>query len=115
MVYLCLISSAILSGLAQIILKQGLTWFWDVIWFWEKIIFLAKNLYFRWWLFTYWISMVLRLYVLSKLDVSYAYPFVAISYIVVLVWGYFLWETIWFYKILWVLLILSGIIFITKW
>jgi len=115
MTYLYLLSSVLLSWFAQIVLKLWMANFWNTSWLLEKINFLIKNWYFWWWLFLYWFSMLLRLYVLSKFDLSYAYPFVAISYIVVLIWWYFLWEDITIWKIIWISLILIWITFIAKW
>lgn len=113
--YLFLLWSAFLNWVAQLLWKVGLKWFDGFVSFWDKFTFLIKNYYFIGGFFLYWISIILRFYVLSKLDVSFAYPFIALSYIVVLVWGYFLGEHIWALKIIGVWLILAGIVLIAKW
>lgn len=58
--------------------------------------------------------MILWFIVLSKNEVSFAYPFTAISYIIIFVGGFFLGETVNLVKIIWFILILSGLIFVIK-
>src|SRR5262245_53767227 len=38
------------------------------------------------------ISMVSHLYVLSKVDLSFAYPFLSLAYVIVLAWGFFVFK-----------------------
>lgn len=73
------------------------------------------NIYVLWWLFAYWISIILWMYVLSKVEVSFAYPFWSLGFILVMIfWVYFLWETINIYKVIWMFFIVIWIIFIAK-
>jgi len=73
------------------------------------------NIYVLLWLFAYWISIVLWMYVLSKVEVSFAYPFLSLGFIfVMLTWMFFLWETVNLYKILWMCFIIIGVFFIYK-
>ena len=111
---LLIIISVLLSGLSQILLK---IWMDKIdlsnknylIILWEII----KNLWIIWWLFAIFVSMILWLKVLSQNDLSFAYPFVAISFIFVFIVSYFyLWEQINIFKILGLIFIIIWIIFI---
>lgn len=61
------------------------------------------------------ISMAAHLYVLSRVPLTFAFPFIALSYIVVLAIGYFLFkETLNINHFLGTLLIIAGIVFIGR-
>ena len=63
----------------------------------------------------YGLSMFFWLYVLSKIELSRAYPLVSLGYIVTLLLGYFLLnEALTFSKIFGVMLIISGVVFISR-
>lgn len=63
---------------------------------------------------TYGISTIFWIITLSKFDLSYAYPFLSIGYILILVVSYFLFkETITIFKVLGILAIMSGIVLIS--
>ena len=73
----------------------------------------AFNLYIIAGLATLVFSMGLHLMALSRVDLSFAYPFLSISYILVLIAGYFLFgEDINYYRIAGVALICVGTVFI---
>lgn len=56
------------------------------------------------------ISMGSHLVVLSRVDISYAYPFLGLSFVLVTAWGHFvLSESVDFWRILGVLLICLGV------
>lgn len=56
------------------------------------------------------ISMGSYLVVLSRVDISYAYPFLGLSFVLVTCWGYFvLSEDVNFWRILGIVLICSGV------
>ncbi|HEX3665471.1 MAG TPA: SMR family transporter [Rhizomicrobium sp.] len=64
---------------------------------------------------SYAISILSWLYVLSKLQVSVAYPFLSIGYIIAAVTGYaFLGETLGMQRVLGILLIGGGLIFLSR-
>ena len=96
-----IISSVILSGLSQILLKIWV----DSISFNNKtyieiFLELIKNYWILLGFLSIWVSMIMWLKVLSQNDVSFAYPFVAISFIFVLIVSYFfLEESINIYKV----------------
>lgn len=63
----------------------------------------------------YFLSIVLWLVVLSKVDVSYAYPFLSIGYILSAIAGYFLFsENITPLRIAGILVICAGVFFISR-
>lgn len=63
----------------------------------------------------YGVSVVLWLYVLSKVELSTAYPFVGISFIFTMLFGIFiLGETVSLYKIAGTLLVVVGCLIIAK-
>jgi len=66
-------------------------------------------------LLTLMFSMGLHLLALSRVDISFAYPFLSISYVIVLFAGYFLFgELITAYRIVGVGLICIGTVFIAQ-
>lgn len=61
------------------------------------------------------ISMASHLLVLSKVDISYAYPFLGLSFVLVTAWGYFaLSEPMSMFKVSGVLLIVCGVALVAK-
>lgn len=66
-------------------------------------------------LILYLISLFLWLIVLSKADLSFAYPLISISYILVIIFsGVFLHEVIGPARVIGALLIIAGVFFITR-
>jgi len=61
------------------------------------------------------ISMASHLLVLSKVDISYAYPFLGLSFVLVTAWGYFvLSEPMSVFKLAGVSLIVCGVALVAK-
>jgi multidrug transporter EmrE-like cation transporter len=61
------------------------------------------------------ISMGSHLVVLSRVDISFAYPFLGLSFVLITLWGYFvLSEDLNIYRILGVVLICSGVALVAK-
>jgi len=61
------------------------------------------------------ISMGTHLIVLSRVDISFAYPFLGLSFVLITLWGHFvLSEDINIYRILGVVLICSGVALVAK-
>ena len=61
------------------------------------------------------ISMGTHLVVLSRVDISYAYPFLGLSFVLVTIYGYFaLGEPLSIYKVLGVALIVLGVALVAK-
>ncbi len=66
-------------------------------------------------LFVMVISMGSHLVVLSRVDISYAYPFLGLSFVLTAAWGYFvLGEQVNTFRILGVLLICGGVALVAK-
>lgn len=61
------------------------------------------------------VSMASHLIVLSRVEISYAYPFLGLSFVLTALWGYFvLSEDMNTYRILGVLLICSGVALVAR-
>ena len=66
-------------------------------------------------LFAFFISMLIWLYVLSRMELSFAYPFVALNYVLILFGSYFLFkETITPLKIVGVTVIVIGVYLVAR-
>ncbi|ACS99106.1 conserved hypothetical protein [Paenibacillus sp. JDR-2] len=73
------------------------------------------NLYNAGGIFLYGASALIWMFVLRKVELSYAYPFVSLAYIIVLVASYYFFgESINTYKIAGLVLIVGGIAFISR-
>lgn len=117
--YILLLIGILVSVCAQIAMKEGMR----RIGFFE---FTSANLLpIGWRIFTnpfillgmtgYVIGMLLWLMVLSRLELSLAYPLISLSYIVALAAGYFLFdEAVTLSRVLGVAIIMVGVIFITR-
>ena len=90
-----IVTSVLLNALAQILLKAGMKNFSNidlknnVI---QTVMSIAINPYIICGFISYGISILLWLWVLSKVDVSYAYPFQALGYIVVTIIAWLLFQ-----------------------
>jgi multidrug transporter EmrE-like cation transporter len=90
-----IVTSVLLNALAQILLKAGMKNFSNidlknnVI---QTVMSIAINPYIICGFISYGISILLWLWVLSKVDVSYAYPFQALGYIVVTILAWLLFQ-----------------------
>lgn len=63
----------------------------------------------------YGLSFLLWVKVLSKVELSYAYPMVSLGYILILVFSYFLFhENISLTRLLGVFLIIAGVVFVAR-
>lgn len=112
---LMIVVSVLLNAAAQIFLKKGMMVIGDVqvsigaIWELLPKLLTEINI---WGGFTcYAVSILLWLVVLSKVEVSYAYPFLSIGYIVTAFIGYyFLGESMSLYKVSGIAVICAGIV-----
>jgi drug/metabolite transporter (DMT)-like permease len=80
----------------------------------EKIVFLVKNL-FDFWIITGFVGALIAglswMAAMTKMELSYAYPFVSITFpAVVILSGFFFHEPITMYKYIGLLLIVVGVI-----
>lgn len=118
--YIPLILFTVLTNfLSQIMLKKGMTQIEISALKADAILKAAPIIIFNFFvmggLFVMVISMACHLLVLSKVDISYAYPFLGLSFVLVTVWGHFvLSEPLSMYKAIGVLLIVCGVALIAK-
>ena len=116
MIYIIALISILLGSIAQYLLKIGMT---SISLDNNKVISIIKEAVTNFSLIggiaCYGLSMVFWLYVLSKLELSKAYPLVSLGYVFTLLLGYFLLhESINNYKVFGIVLIILGVIFIAK-
>lgn len=80
-----------------------------------SIISILKNAPVMCGIISYGVSFLLWIKVLSKVELSYAYPMVSIGYILVMFFSYFLFkENISIIRILGVILIISGVVLVAR-
>jgi len=112
--FIFIISSVLLNALAQILLKAGMKQFGNIDLKNNIIntsISIALNPYIITGFVSYGISILLWLWVLSKVDVSLAYPFQALGYIVVTILAWLIFqENISFTRIMALIFITIGLI-----
>jgi multidrug transporter EmrE-like cation transporter len=114
-----ILTSVLLSVSAQILLKHGMTskpvqmaLTSNPI---DAIIEISTNMSIIGGISAYASSMVVWLFVLSKVDVSTAYPFVGIGFIGTMLFAhYFLGESITTFKMIGTVLIFLGVVFISR-
>ena len=117
MIYIIALISILLGSIAQYLLKIGMTSInldkkQDITLIIKSLV---TNIPLLGGISCYGLSMIFWLYVLSKLELSKAYPLVSLGYVFTLLLGYFLLhEPVNNYKILGVAFIILGVIFITK-
>ena len=90
-----IISSVLLNALAQILLKSGMKNFSDIDLknnIFQTTLSISLNPYIITGFISYGISIILWLWVLSKVDVSLAYPFQALGYIIVTILAWLIFQ-----------------------
>lgn len=115
---LLILSSVALNALAQLFIKQGMTKMGVVSLKLEQLwhMFLAAftNLPLIGGMMCYAVSIVLWMVVLSKVNVSLAYPFLSIGYIITAVLAYFLFnEPLTIQKCFGIAIICLGVVILT--
>lgn len=114
---LIIIFSVLLNCFAQVFMKNGMKSFADISL--TSMFTSIPSLLLNYWLwlamFCYGISFLLWMYVLSKCDVSYAYPFLSIGYVVVAILGYYWFnEDLTVYRICGIAVICIGVVLISR-
>lgn len=90
-----IVSSVLLNALAQILLKAGMKNFSNIDLknnIMQTFLSISLNPYIISGFISYGISIILWLWVLSKVDVSLAYPFQALGYIVVTILAWLIFQ-----------------------
>lgn len=116
MIYFLIFTSVIIGIAGQLLMKQGVSQIGD---FSEGLInFLYHAILSPWviaGLVGYAIGTAIWLMLLSKVEVSYAYPMLSLGYIFLLIFAsLFLGEHISFIRIIGVILIVIGVVLITR-
>lgn len=111
--------SVFLNALAQITMKKGMMSIGEINHnfkdFFILIPSMITNIYIWLTFFCYIFSIFLWMIVLSKVEVSYAYPFLSVGYIILLFAGHFIFnENITITRIAGVIVISIGVILISK-
>ncbi|MET1413489.1 EamA family transporter [Roseibium sp. HPY-6] len=107
------------NAAAQIMLKYGMTQIGDFSTLHSNLIIKLLQVVFTPFVFlglcTFVISMASHLYVLSKVELSYAYPFLSLAYVVVAVYAFFIFhEDLNAMRVFGIALICVGTVFIAQ-
>lgn len=110
--------SIFLGAIGQVLVKYGavnLQLNFTLRYLFPSILSILKNLPVMCGIISYGISFLLWIKVLSKVELSYAYPMVSLGYIITMIFSYFLFkENISLIRIIGVAFIIIGVIFISK-
>jgi multidrug transporter EmrE-like cation transporter len=109
----------LLNAAAQLFLKEGMRRIGHFDFVWANLLPIslqvAGNIFIIGGLLCYVISVAVWLLVLSRVEVSYAYPLLSVGYIVNAVAGYYLFqENLSFTRITGIVIICVGVYFVTK-
>lgn len=115
---LLILSSVSLNAFAQLFIRQGMLKLGKISMnmneLWNMIIQAIGNIYIWAGMMSYAISILLWMVVLSKVNVSLAYPFLSIGYIVTAIIAYFAFgEPITFQKVAGIAIICLGVVVLT--
>ena len=116
---LLILSGVLLNAAAQLFLRKGMLAIGSFAFSTENVfpiaIKAATNLFVVLGLTCYVVSVLLWMLVLSRVEVSFAYPFLSIGYIVTAVVGYvYFGEMVDANRIVGILLICAGVVFISR-
>lgn len=108
--YILLLLNIVLISIGQLLLKKA-----SIITLNQTLVEKILNLFFIGGLFFYGLSTLLWIKILEKIEISVAYPVMAMSYIIVTIGAsLFFQEMITGYKITGIIFIIIGIIFMVK-
>lgn len=115
MIYIIALISIFLGSIAQYFLKKGM----NLVSLNEEVITIIRKIIFNGYIINgiacYILSLLFWLYVLSKLELSKAYPMVSLGYVFTTILGYLLLnESITVNKVIGIIFIIAGVCFITK-
>ena len=113
-----IIGSVLLNCSAQLLMRKGMLVYGEVDGFHSLIGFIPQmlsNLYLWGAMLCYAVSIMMWMFVLSRVEVSYAYPFLSIGYVLSAVVGYFwLQENITPIRIVGIAVICIGVVLISR-
>ncbi len=109
----------LLNATAQLCLKEGMRRIGHFEFVWANIVPIglqvAVNIFIIAGLLLYVVSVIVWLLVLSRVDVSFAYPLLSVGYIVNAVAGYYLFqENLSVTRVSGILIIIVGVYFVTR-
>ena len=115
---LLILSSVFLNACAQLFIRQGMLKLGNISMrlneLWNMIIQSFSNIYIWAGMISYAVSILLWMVVLSKINVSLAYPFLSIGYIITAVIAYFVFgEPLTAQKIIGIAIICVGVVVLT--
>ena len=114
---LMILGSVLLNALAQLLIRKGMlqigsVGMGNIV---DNIVPMISNLWLWGAMLSYAISILMWMSVLSKVEVSYAYPFLSVGYIVAAVAGYALFnENLSITRIAGIVVICIGVILISR-
>lgn len=116
---LLILSSVSLNAFAQLFIRKGMLKIGEISFNFEQIVKMVlavfTNIYLLAGMFSYGISVILWMIVLSKVNVSLAYPLGSVGYIITTVLAYlFFNEPITFQKVLGIIIICIGVFILTQ-
>lgn len=117
MAFLLILSSVFLNCLAQVFMRKGMLIVGqlNLAEFLDSLPQMLVNVWLWLALLCYTVSLIVWMIVLSKVEVSLAYPLSSVGYVITLFIGY-IWmnEGIDFYKILGIFIIILGVIILSR-
>lgn len=117
--FILILTGVLLNAVAQLVLKKGMSMIGvvqiNMASMTDMFIKAVTNVYVYLGLFCYVVSFFVWLMVLSRTEVSYAYPFLSIGYIIAAFVGYFYFgESMTMYKVGGIALICLGVFFLYR-
>lgn len=112
-----ILASVLMNCTAQIFMRQGMIKVGEIgiPQLFSHALILLSNIWLWASLLCYGISVILWLVVVSRVEISYAYPFLSIGYVVVAISGYMLFgENVNIYRISGILVICFGVFLISR-
>jgi len=114
-----ILSGVLLNAFAQVLLKKGMLGigYFEIQFqnFFPVIKNVATNLYILLGLGSYVISVAIWLLVLARVEVSYAYPFLSVGYVVVTLVGYLIFqESLSWIRVIGISIIIVGVILLSR-
>lgn len=115
--YLILLGAILFAVVGQLLLKSGMLVLGPLDFSFKNVLFLIvnifKSIHILIGLFLYGFSLILWLFALSKLKLSLAYPATSLMYVFIILASWLIFkETINFYQILGIIIILVGLCFL---
>ena len=113
-----ILTSVFLGAIGQVLVKLGASKLdinFSIDHLLNTIISILKNFPLMLGIISYGVSFLLWIKVLSKVELSYAYPMVSLGYIIVLIFSYVLFkENITYLRVLGILFIIVGVLFVSR-